>query len=610
MSIAQAGTSMRDRVRAHRLKTARPRRLRLITLAISVSGLALIAVPVASAGVTYPGTASSVGVTHYAIGKPFCKPPKRGYVSCFAMRRVEVKRGTPGARPYELAAGAALSQARAGRAATIGPAGGLTPFDLATAYSFNAAATVADQTVAIVDAYNDPKINSDLQTFDAHYGLLSCSTSNGCFTELNQRGGSTLPANDKSGWSGEETLDVETVHSVCQKCKIILFEATNPSFRNMDAAVNEAAKLGATEISNSYGGPENKSTAAQEAAFNHPGIVITVASGDDGYYDFDRFANVNQPSAPASFNTVVAVGGTSLYLGQTAARQSEAVWNDNGTKDVWQQSLGASQGATGGGCSRRIPAKGWQTSLSVWASTGCGTHRLVADIAVDADYLTGFDVYDTYNCGSACAPAPGWFTVGGTSLSSPIVAAMFGLAGGAQGVAYPALTLYGHLGSSSLYDVTSGGNGYCDGEGAASCGDPNTPRNGILDCDYPATGSRPSAGDRACDALAGYDGPAGVGTPNGLGAFAKTGPAATISGPSSVTSGTDHQWTATTSDPFPGGVVTSYTWNWGDGSTPAVTTTGSASHDYATGSASDTITLTVEDDYGQTGTANYAVKVS
>jgi hypothetical protein len=605
VAVAHAGTLRRDRVRADGLKRAGSRRLRLLPFGL-VPVIALMAVPATSAGGTGSASASSTSVTYYAIGKPVCKPPEPGHFSCFAMRRVEVKKGTPGAIPYKLAAGATPSIATTGRASTIGPSGGLTPFDLATAYGYNSAATVTGQTVAIVDAYNDPKINSDLQTFDTHYGLLPCSTSNGCLSVVNQKGGSRLPPNDMSGWSGEETLDVETVHSVCQNCKILLLEASTSSIRNFDAAVNEAAKLGATEISNSYGAPEGGSTATEKAAYDHPGIVITVSSGDDGYYNYDT-GTANQPNAPASFNTVVAVGGTSLYLGQNATRQSESVWNDNGPKEIWEQILGP-LGAGGGGCSTLIPAQGWQTGLSVWPSTACGTHRLVADIAVDADYVTGFDIYDSYVCGSACLP-PGWTTIGGTSLSSPMVAAMFGLAGGARGVAYPALTLYGHLGSPSLYDVTSGGNGYCEGEGAAGCGDPNRAGD-VLDCDYPATGSKPSAGDRACDALLGYDGPSGVGTPNGLGAFAKTGPTATVGGPTSVTSGTTNSWTATTGDPFPGGSVTSYSWSWGDGSSPTVTTTGSAQHDYSTGGVSDTITLTVTDNYGQTGTATYPVGVS
>ena len=578
----------------------------MLALVFPALAVALMAVPAASAGVTHTAPGSA-GVTYYAIGKPVCKRPKPGYSMCFAMRRVEVKKGTPGAKPYELAAGATPSIFTTGPKATIGPAGGLTPSDLATAYDFSSTATGTGQTVAIVDAYNDPNINTDLQTFDSQYGLATCSEASGCLRVLSQTGTATLPANDTTGWSLEESLDVETVHSVCQECKIILLEANSPSNSNLAAAVDEAATLHATEISNSYGGPE---TTTEAAAYSHPGIVITASAGDDGYYDFDLLGAVNKPNAPASFNTVVSVGGTSLYLGQSATRQSETVWNDNGTKDYYEQILGAGLGAGGGGCSTVITAQGWQTHVSDWASTACGSHRLVNDIAADADYLTGFDVHDTYDPGtcSGCASSV-WETIGGTSLASPIIAAMFGLAGGAHGVSYPALTLYGHLGSSSLYDVTSGGNGYCGGEGASTCGDPNTLGAGIVDCDYPASGTTPSAGDTACDAARGYDGPAGVGTPIGLGAFAKTGPTAKIAGPTSVASGATNTWTATTTDPFPGGIVTSYSWNWGDGSSPTVTTTPSAMHDYAA-SGSRTITLTVKDNYGQTGIATYKVTVT
>jgi hypothetical protein len=587
---------------------------RSVTVALTAAAVSVTLTSVALGGTMRTASgdmmrtvSGSLGTTGYAIGKPLCPAPKPGHMRCFSIRRVEVAKGTPGARPYRPPGGAAPGAAMAGPAETIGPAGGLTPFDLAKAYGYNSAANAAGQTVAIVDAYNDPRLDRDLQAFDTRYRLSTCSTSNGCLTIVNQRGGRALPADDESGWSGEETLDVQTVHAVCQSCKIILLEAANPSTANFNTAENEAARLGATEISNSFGAPESGATSAMRSAFNHPGIVITASSGDDGYNDFDEMAAVNQPNAPASLNTVVAVGGTSLYLGQRAARQSESVWNDNGTKDYWQQTIGVPLGASGGGCSTRFPAPLWQKSLSVWASTACGQHRLANDISADGDYLTGFDIYDTYVCGLACPP-PGWSTIGGTSLSSPIIASMFALAGGAHGVAYPALTLYGHSGSSSLYDVTSGGNGYCDGEGAAACGDPNTGGQ-VLDCDYPATGTTPSVGDRACDALRGYDGPTGLGTPKGLAAFAKTGPTATVTGPTSVMASTTHQWTASTHDPFPGGVITSYSWNWGDGSATSVTATGAAPHAY---SAAGTymITLTVKDNYRQAQVTTYTVKVA
>ena len=591
-------------------RSRRRRVLMLVLPALAVA--ALTGVPSAAAALT-PAPASA-RVTRYAIAESICKPPKPGHSACFAMRIAFVSKGTPGARVFGVAAGARLGGAKGGPAQTVGPAGGLTPSDLATAYRFSSTKTGSGQTVAVIDAFDDPNINADLQVFDSQYGLLTCSTSNGCLTVVNQTGGSSPPAYDTSGWSEEESLDVETVHSVCQKCKILLVEANSDANADLEAAVDEAVALHATEISNSYGSPEAGSTATDEAAYDHPGTVITAASGDDGYDEFDLLGSqgmVNQPDEPASFNTVVAVGGTSLYLGQDATRQSETVFNDNGVQDVWESTLfGIPLGASGGGCSTLIPAKSWQTHLSVWASTACGSYRLVADIAADADPFTGFDFYDTYDCGSACEPVPDWATVGGTSLASPIIAAMFALDGGSHGVAYPALTLYGHLGSASLYDVTSGGNGYCDGEGAAECGDPNTQGYGMLDCDYPASGTAPSVGDRACDALPGYDGPSGVGTPNGLGAFAKTGPTATISGPKSVAHAKLGKWTASVKDPFPGGVVTSYSWNWGDGSAATVTTSGRASHDFVKGGVTRTITLTLRDSYGQKGTVTYSVKVT
>lgn len=563
--------------------------------------LALTAALGSSAAVAQSSPDTS-GAFHYAIGQPVCQPAKPGTMNCLAMRRIEVTADTPGAMRYEIAAGANLSRETSGPAQTIGPHGGLTPSDIATAYGFSTTATGTGQTVAIVDAYNDPNIEADLGTFDTQYGLLACTKANGCLKIVNQSGGSTLPPNDTTGWATEIALDVETVHSLCQHCKIILVEATSNSNANLAMAENEAVILGATVISNSYGGPESGSS-SNANAYNHPGVVIVASSGDEGYYSFDKFAETNQPNAPASLPTVVAVGGTSLYLGQTAARQSETVWNDNGTRDYYESLLGDSMGAAGGGCSTINAGQWWQRNLSNWAQTACGSFRLVSDISADADYLTGLDVYSSYDCGSSCTL--GWETIGGTSLAAPIISSMFALAGGSHGIKYPALTLYGHLGSTSLYDVTSGGNGWCDGEGAATCGNPNTMGFGVLDCDYPAAGNTPSAGDIACDAGAGFDGPTGVGTPNGLGAFAATGPTVKISGPTTVTHNTNNTWTATTTDPFPAGFIKTYSWSWGDGTPVTVTTTGSAPHTYATGVY--TLTLTVTDNYSVTGSNTYKI---
>ena len=155
--------------------------------------------------------------------------------------------------------------------------------------------------------------------------------------------------------------------------------------------------------------------------------------------------------------------------------------------------------------------------------------------------------------------------------------------------------------------MTTGGNGWCGGVGASQCPDPNTSDAGVLDCAYTAEGAV-AAGDRACEALAGYDGPTGVGTPNGSAMFDKTGPSVAIGGPATATEGHSVKFTAKVTDPFPGGFADRYVWNWGDGSA-STTTADSASHTYKT-TGTHTTTLTVTDNYLGTGTATHQVKVA
>jgi hypothetical protein len=568
---------------------------RLTMLPLAALAVTMVAAPVASAATTY-----------YAVGKPVCKPAKSGQSTCYAVKRVLVKSSTPGAAAFKLGAGATA-------AGTIGPAGGLTPSDFTTAYGLSTS-TGTGQTIAIVDAFNDPKIKADLATFDSNYGIAAPPS----FTVMNQTGGSTLPANDTSGWAVEETLDVQSAHSICPKCSLILVEANSSSDSDLGIAENTAASK-AGIVTNSFGGPESGSTSTFQSSFNHPDKVILASSGDDGYYNFDCLfktgcSPANQPNTPAAFNTVVAVGGTSLYLTQSGTRSYESVWNDNGPKAYWAQNFGTGLGAGGGGCSTLFTAQGWQTNESGWSTTGCGTKRLVADVSADADYLTGFDLYLSYDCGGACST--GWQTIGGTSLASPLIAGVEGLAGGAQNVAYPALTLYGHPGTA--YDVTTGGNDWCDGLGGATCGaagfpNPNVEEGALVTCAFPATGNTPTTGNRACTALSGYDGPTGVGTPKGLTAFTKVKPAVTVSGPTSIAHGTTGTWKASVTDPFPGGKPTTYTFSWGDGTANTVVSSSATSlsetHKYAA-AASRTITVTVADNYGLTGSKTYPVTVS
>ncbi len=494
------------------------------------------------------------------------------------------------ARPYALNDGASVS----------GPAGGLTPAQLASAYGYEPATGGVGQTVAIVDAFDDPNIEKDLAKFDSNYGLPTCTTANGCFTKVGQTGSATsLPATDTTGWSVEISLDVETVHGACPNCKILLVEANNSSYKNLATAVNEAVKLGATEVSNSYGGSEAGMKAAEQAAYNHPGVVITAATGDDGYDNWD-FVNegyeaVEMPNAPASLPSVVAVGGTTLHLNANATRASEKVWNNDGPGDEFGLASGDAEGASGGGCSTLFAAQLWQQSAPMFAASGCATKRLEADIAAVADPYTGFDIYDTDKCGSYCQEygiGKGWVTIGGTSLATPLISSLYGLAGGSDGVSYPALTLYGHLADpSALYDVTEGGNGFCDTEALSLCGDPNSVF-GRVDCE----------GTTACNSAPGLDGPSGVGTPDGLSAFKPLLPTAAITPPSSLEAGVAASFSAAAStDPYPGGSIASYSWSWGDGTADGAGV--SPTHTYAA-PGTYLVTLTVTDNYGLTSAAS------
>ncbi len=300
-----------------------------------------------------------------------------------------------------------------------GSPSGYNPADLLSAYKLPSSSTVGSgQTVAIVDAYDDPNAESDLGTYRSQFGLSACTTANGCFRKVNQTGGTHYPRGNKS-WAQEISLDLDMVSAICPNCHILLVEATTNSFSNLAAAVDEAAALGANEISNSYGGSEYSNEVTDQSHYNHPGIAITVSSGDSGY----------GVQFPAASRYVTAVGGTTLNKASNSRGWSETVWS-----------------GAGSGCSAYITKPTWQTD------SGC-SRRTVADVAADADPNTGVSVYDTYH-------ETGWLVFGGTSVASPIIASVYALAGNAGSVTYGSSS-YSH--TSSLFDVTSGSNGSCGG---------------------------------------------------------------------------------------------------------------------------------------------------
>jgi subtilase family serine protease len=342
--------------------------------------------------------------------------------------------------------------------ATAGPVG-YGPAQIQSAYRI-AGKKSGGRTVAVVVAYDNPKAESDLAVFRAAYHLPACTTANGCLRKVNQNGlRFPLPARDY-GWAEESSLDLDAVSATCPDCHLLLVEATSPETGPLLSAVDTAVRLKAVAVSNSYGGIEDGTILAADTHLNHAGVAITASAGDNGY----------RAEWPASSRYVTAVGGTTLKRSSTARGWSETVWS-----------------GTGSGCSRYETKPTWQTD------TGC-KRRTVGDVAAVADPATGLGVYDTFNncllallCDAQIATGSaqglnGWAQVGGTSLSAPIVAAIYALAGNRVRTAYA----YAHR--SALFDVRSGSNG--------SCG-----------------------GSYLCTAKAGYDGPTGLGTPNGLGAF-------------------------------------------------------------------------------------------
>ncbi|AJX32491.1 S53 family peptidase [Burkholderia oklahomensis] len=311
---------------------------------------------------------------------------------------------------------------------------GLAPATVRHAYGFDSIANQGDgMVVAIIDAYDDPKIESDLGVFSKTFSLPTCTTSNGCFKKIYANG--SKPRAD-AGWSLEMSLDVEWVHAIAPKAKIVLVEAASNSFNDLMTAVDVAVGNGASVVSMSFGGSEFSSETGFDSHFGSPSRVTFVASsGDSG----------NGSEYPAASPYVVAVGGTTLstdaygnYLGETA-------WS-----------------GSGGGVSTYEPEPSGQ---ALWPIPYAGS-RGVPDVGYNANPGSGFAVYDsvTYQGQS------GWFVVGGTSAGAPQWAGLFAIANsmrtaaGKAKLAGPYNLLY-TVGKSAYgsdyHDVTSGTNGTC-----------------------------------------------------------------------------------------------------------------------------------------------------
>ena len=441
----------------------KPPLLALIGVLALTAG-SLIGSPAQAASPALAATPAAAAIAHHPVARSCARPTQARVMACNSLRRTDVK----AKRASEITPNATPS--------------GLGATNIVDAYNLDTTGG-SGVTVAIVDAYNDPNAAADLAVYRSQYGLSACTVANGCFSQVSQTGSSTLPTSD-TGWAGEISLDLDMVSAACPLCHILLVEATSATDANLYTAEDYAAAH-ADYVSNSWGGSESSGQTSDDTHFNHPGVAITVSSGDDG----------TGAEYPATSKYVTAVGGTSLSTASNTRGWTETAWS-----------------SAGSGCSSYDSKPTWQT-----VTTGC-SNRAEADVAAVADPNTGVAVYQTYG-------ASGWSVYGGTSASAPIIAAVYALAGTPGSSDYPASYPYSH--TSNLYDVTSGSNG--------SCGAP------------------------ICTAGTGWDGPTGLGTPNGSAAFASgtTSSGVTVTNPGSKTGVVG---TATSLTVSATGGTGSYTW--------------------------------------------------
>jgi hypothetical protein len=352
-----------------------------------VAVLAVVAPPVAST------SAGGDGTDRGPVYRPLCGAPGPGMASC---------------------QGEVLTDA-SGVAVTSTVPAGHGAGDIRHAYRLPSLTKGVGQTVAIVDAYDDPNAESDQTTYRSTFSLPACTSASGCFRKVNQTGGTTYPTPDKS-WSGEMSLDLDMVAATCPLCHVLLVEANSASLPDLAASVDTAAALGATEISNSYARAETKNETSFDVHYHHPGIMITVASGNGTYSAGATY--------PAASPYVTAVGGTTLARASNGRGWTETVW-----------------AKTSSGCSLYEPKPAWQHD------PGC-SGRTVADTSAVALNLA---VYDSYQ-------QSGWVKDYGTSAPTPIIASVYALAGNAASLTFGSST---YQAGASLFDITAGTTGTC-----------------------------------------------------------------------------------------------------------------------------------------------------
>jgi hypothetical protein len=331
---------------------------------------------------------------------------------------------------------------------------GLWPAQVSHAYGFDQLKLDGTgETIAIVDAYGDPNLSSDLKTFDAQFKLPAPPT----FTQESQTGGSdaSVPTDSTGDWEVEEALDVEWAHAIAPGANILVVEANSATIDDLIAAVDQARNTaGVVAVTMSWGGNEQPDETNYDSHFTtptgHGGITFLAASGDGG----------SPASYPALSPYVVGVGGTSPSLDANDNLVQESGWADSG-----------------GGYSSIYTVPSYQQSYasSSYVQNTLGNTVLLngarggPDVAFAASQVPGFAIYDSFPYFSNPL---NWTSVGGTSAASPQWASLVALAdqgragaGSLDGVTQTLPALYQLASSSSTYtndfnDITTGNNGY------------------------------------------------------------------------------------------------------------------------------------------------------
>ena len=411
------------------------------------------------------GDRNAMGDSH--MDSRVCPPAAPGEATCIAIERNYFKRGVK----IEQNAANATSSAATPNLTLVG----FNSAKLRSAYGITELGSPAT-VIAIVDAYGYPSALTDLNTYRANYGvgvdsaaMTACPNTaskptfpaanaiRGCFAQISGVTGLTTPLpKSNTGWNQEGALDIDMATAICPKCSILFVAANSATFADLNKAVGQANSYSnVVAISNSYGGADFASTGLAPAVDNYQaaaarGVAVTASSGDSGY----------GAQSPASFTNVIGVGGTSLTLKTDGTRNTEIIWT-----------------LAGSGCSTQNPIPAQQTS----GTTSC-SKKAVSDISAVANPSTGVGVIYGGKV----------YQYGGTSVSSPIIASIFAVAGYTpRSGAYAGALLYSNATTTNIFDVVGGAkNGNC-----------------------------PAATPKWCTTGTGWDGPTGLGTPIGTSAF-------------------------------------------------------------------------------------------